>query len=238
MSVRVFLSWRLIEAEALPGATAVVIDLLRASTTIVYALGAGARCVVPCEEVEEARLVAERVPPSERVLGGERKSVLIPGFDLGNSPRDYTRERVGGKTVIFTTTNGTRALRASAGAARVVVGCFANFAAMVRAVRGAEKVVVCCGGVSGGVCTEDAICAGAFVEALAGRGFLPDDSARIARDLWAGAQGRMAAALAESQGGRNVAGAGLGGDLVDCARVDTHTVVPELDVRGWRIEGR
>jgi 2-phosphosulfolactate phosphatase len=236
MSLRVFLSWRLIEAEALSGATAVVIDLLRASTTIVHAIGAGAAGVVPCEEVEEARLLADRVPAGERVLGGERGGVLIPEFDLGNSPREYTRERVGGKTIVFTTTNGTRALKESAGAGRVIVGCFANFAAVARAVRaGCGPVVICCAGVSGQVCLEDAVCAGAFVEALADNCVVPDDPARMALASWRAAKGRLAEALRESQGGRNLAAAGLALDLVDCAAVDTHRVVPVLDQRAWRI---
>jgi phosphosulfolactate phosphohydrolase-like enzyme len=91
--------------------------------------------------------------------------------------------------------------------------------------------------VSGQVSLEDAICAGAFVEALAGEGFVPDDPARMALESWRSAQGRMAEALRESQGGRNVSAAGLVQDLVDCALVDTHAVAPVLDQRAWRIAG-
>src|SRR5262245_17681938 len=100
----VYLLPDLAEPAALAAKTVVVIDVLRATTTIVHALAAGAREVVPCLEVEEARQVAARLG-KVAVLRGERGGVAIAGFDVGNSPAEYTRERVGGKTVVFTTTN-------------------------------------------------------------------------------------------------------------------------------------
>ena len=106
----------------LDGETAVVIDLLRASTTICHALAAGATAVVPCLEVEEAKRIDAMLPPGKAILGGEREGVRIPGFDLGNSPDEFRPDTVGGRTVVFTTTNGTRAMNECRRAAQVFIG--------------------------------------------------------------------------------------------------------------------
>src|SRR5258706_13920045 len=127
----VYLLPALVEPAQLAGKTAVVIDVLRATTTIVHALAAGATQVIPCLEVDEARRIAAEL--GERAIsGGERGGKQIPGFDLGNSPAEYSRERVAGKTVVFTTTNGTRAMLRCKAARRVLLGAFVNFSAVCR----------------------------------------------------------------------------------------------------------
>src|SRR6185436_10147310 len=113
----------LAEPGDLAGRTVVVIDVLRATTTIITALAAGATQVVPCQEIEEARRLAGQFSPPA-ITGGERGGRQIPGFDLGNSPRAYTRKRVGGRPVVFTTTNGTRAMLRCREAGRVLIGAF------------------------------------------------------------------------------------------------------------------
>ena len=99
---------RYVEPGKLAGGTAVVIDVLRSTTTIVHALAAGADAVIACQEVADALALAGRFPAGQAVLGGEREGVRIKGFRLGNSPDEYTPDEVGGKTVLLTTTNGTR----------------------------------------------------------------------------------------------------------------------------------
>src|SRR3954451_18736813 len=101
--LRVHLAPRLVEPSALTGGFVLVVDLLRASTTIVHALAAGAASVVPCAEINEAKSTAAAIPGA--LLGGERAGVRIEGFDLGNSPAEYTPDRVRGRTIVFTTTN-------------------------------------------------------------------------------------------------------------------------------------
>lgn len=96
------------------------------TTTIAYALAAGAVEILPCAEVEAAQKLAATLPPGRALLGGERLGLPIKGFDLGNSPSGYTRERVAGRTVVFTTTNGTRALERCRLAQRVLPGAFVN----------------------------------------------------------------------------------------------------------------
>ena len=153
----------LIPSGALRGGVAVVIDVLRASTTIVHALAHGCEAVIPCAEVDEARRVAAGLPPGRAILRGERQGVPIPGFDLGNSPGEYTEEACRGKTLVMTTTNGTRALLASLEAETVLVGAFVNFAATVqRLIHEARPVHIVCAGTEGRISYEDSLLAGAF----------------------------------------------------------------------------
>src|SRR4051794_31619088 len=123
----------LIPPGALKGSVAVVVDVLRATTVMVHALAAGAEAIVPCSEIAEARRIALEHPAGSTVLGGERQGLPIEGFDLGNSPDEYTPEVCGGKTVVMTTTNGTRAILASLEAERVLVAGFVNLRATVDA---------------------------------------------------------------------------------------------------------
>ncbi len=108
--LRVYMLPDLLAGQSLAGCRAVVVDVLRATTTVVQALSAGARAVVPCLTIDDARARAAEFPPGEALLGGERGGLPIEGFDLGNSPAEYTSQVVAGKTVVLTTTNGTKAL--------------------------------------------------------------------------------------------------------------------------------
>src|SRR5260370_38837991 len=115
---------------ALAGGVAVVVDVLRASTTIIHALAAGCSAVRPCAEVEEARELAGTMRAGRVVLAGERGGVPLPGFDLGNSPREFTPRICRNATLVLTTTNGTRALLRAAEAERVLVAGFVNYSAV------------------------------------------------------------------------------------------------------------
>src|SRR5262245_6050961 len=135
--IDVYLLPALVEPAELAGKTAVVIDVLRATTTIIHALAHGATQVVPCLEVEEAverasSLARDKQAETLVLRGGERGGRQITGFELGNSPAEYSREVVAGKTVVFTTTNGTRAMQRCREARRVLVGAFVNFSAVCR----------------------------------------------------------------------------------------------------------
>src|SRR5262245_59827476 len=119
--VHVFLLPQLAPEASLAGSVAVVIDVLRASTTIVHALAAGCSCVRPCLEVEEARALADSMRAGKVILAGERGGTAPEGFDMGNSPKRFTPRQCRGVTLVLTTTNGTRALLRCAGAARALV---------------------------------------------------------------------------------------------------------------------
>lgn len=249
----------LVEPGQLAGQTAVVIDVLRATTTIIHALAAGAVAVVPCLEVEEARTIAAGEFPGSAVLGGERGGLAIPGFDLGNSPRDYTRQRVGGKTVVFTTTNGTRALLHCRDAKRVLIGSFVNLSAVCRELADENQIVLLCAGTNGHVTREDALFAGAVVDELAGRTCPPlplgvgrgeglasgvwvlNDQAELAADAWRTCKTDLTGgdplgrALRASRGGRNLIETGQENDIDLAAQIDKFDIVPQLNLATWRI---
>jgi len=228
-SVDVALTLEELSRVSLPGVTAVMIDALRASTTIVTALANGAQMVVPVATPEEAVARARDWPDGNTLLGGERDGAPPPGFDCGNSPAEYTPDRVAGRRLIFTTTNGTRALLALAGAEQVAVAAFVNAAAVVRWLAPAPGgALFVCAGESGRFCLEDATCAGLLVERLqaAWPGAVLSDAARAAALLYARYKGDLGAMLAEATWARLLTAQGRGGDLPLCVARDIFDVVP------------
>ncbi|NNJ24156.1 2-phosphosulfolactate phosphatase [Alienimonas chondri] len=221
--------------DMLAGGTAVVIDVLRASTTVCHALHAGADRVVPCGSVEDARETAAalRAKGEAALLGGERMCVKVDGFDLGNSPVEYTAETVGGKPVVLTTTNGTAALFRCLEAREVLVGSFANLSALCERLAGGDgRVNLVCAGTDRNLTAEDALFAGRVANRLveAGSGTLDHhdaDPARLAA-TFATANPETAAVLHDSRGGRNLARLGRESDIEVCAAADSAPVVPRL----------
>jgi 2-phosphosulfolactate phosphatase len=210
------------EAGAAP--TGVVIDVIRATSTICQALAAGYERVFCTAEVDEARALREQLGTG--FLGGERKAVRIDGFDLGNSPREYLEPA--GETLVLSTTNGTRAVVAAAQRCeRVYIASLLNVAAVVDASREAgEDVVVVCAGVQGTLALDDAFVAGRIVELL---GWERTDAAVAAARLastWSGAE----EAFRASKSGRNLMenAPELEEDIAFCARESVLDVVPRL----------
>jgi len=189
-----------------------VIDVFRASTTITATLAAGARCMLPAADVEQALRLVEPYRPDEAVLGGERDCVRIEGFALGNSPGEYTRETVAGRVIVFTTTNGTAALRAVADARRAVVGCFLNLTAVAADLAGEPQVALVCAGNQGRFSLEDFTCAGALA----------------ARAVWRGLGRTLTKSLLATDHARRLAELGFRADLEFALRVDSAPVVPRL----------
>lgn len=219
------------EAGAAP--TGIVIDVIRATSTICQALASGYERVFCTAEVEEARALREEL--GEGVLGGERKAVRIPGFDLGNSPREYL-EPLGG-TLVLSTTNGTRAVVAAAQRSeRVLVASLLNLGSVVEEVLGAGKdAVVVCAGVQGTLALDDAYVAGRIVELL---GWERTDASEAAVRL-AGTWGGAEDAFRASKSGRNLMenAPELQEDLTFCARESVLDVVPRLQrMRGSAAE--
>lgn len=234
--LRVHLLPELVEPADLAGRTVVVIDVLRATTTICHALAAGATDVVPCLEIDDARQKAREVGPSA-VLGGERRGVRIDGFDLGNSPTEYTPASVGGRTVVFTTTNGTKAMLRAREAANILLGAFVNLSAIVEAICEHDRVDLLCAGTFGRVTAEDALFAGAVVERVGMMDEL-NDQARLVLDAWrmtVVSETPLAAVLRECQGGRNLIAEGFDADIDTAAKIDALQIVPRYDVAAGRI---
>jgi 2-phosphosulfolactate phosphatase len=210
--------------EAGSDPTGIVIDVIRATSTICQALASGYERVFCAAEVEEARALRETL--GEGVLGGERKAARIPGFDLGNSPREYVEPA--GRTLILSTTNGTRAVVATAQRCeRVLVASLLNLSAVVEAARDAgENALVVCAGVQGTLALDDAYVAGRIVQLL---GWERTDAAEAAARLvttWSGAE----EAFRASKSGRNLMDNApeLEADISFCARESALEVVPRF----------
>ncbi|MCX6843243.1 MAG: 2-phosphosulfolactate phosphatase [candidate division WOR-3 bacterium] len=206
----------------------VVVDVFRASTTIAAALAGGARFVLPVADVEQAMRLAEPYAENEVLLGGERECRRIDGFHLGNSPREYTRETVAGKVVIFTTTNGTQALAAAEDAGAVFVGSFVNFSAVVEAVAGFDAVTILCAGNNGRLSLEDFACAGGLVGRLAKRTSQLDDAAMAARAAYKDLKEDLHRSLMSTEHAHRLADLGFRADLEFALKVDSIPVVPRL----------
>jgi 2-phosphosulfolactate phosphatase len=226
----------------------VVFDVLRATSTMVTALGNGAAAIAPAAEIAEALGMRGRVP--DVLLAGERDGVRIEGhltggigFDLGNSPREFTTARVGGRTVAMTTTNGTRALRACAPAAAVLLGSFLNLRATAEVIERQfpAHLLMVCSGTLDQAAYEDLLGAGALCDLLwprYGRGAVAD-SAHIARRVFQLEQNDLIAAVAQSRNGRRLmANPDLRDDVPFCLQRDLFSLVAEMGKDGLiRIRG-
>jgi 2-phosphosulfolactate phosphatase len=236
--VHVHLLPGLAPAGSLVGGVAVVIDVLRATTTIIHALAAGCLDVRPCGEVDEAREVAGNMRVGRVILGGERGGKPLPGFDLGNSPREYTPAVCKNNTLVLTTTNGTRALLRAVEAERVLVAGFVNYSAVCEQLEAEKRPIhIVCAGTDGEITLEDTLLAGAFVDFLceAGHGRL-NDSARLAWDVFE-LHGRvLEGALEVSKGAENLRDLGYDEDIRTAAKVDLFALVPEVRRDPLRIE--
>lgn len=221
----------------------VVIDVLRATTTIVAACAAGAREVIPCEEIAAARQLADRLGP-EAVTGGERQGVRIEGFDLGNSPAEYTRASVGGKVVVFTTTNGTRAMYRCREARRILIAAFTNFSAVCQALAHEPEFDILCAGTNQQITREDVLLAGAIIadrQRSSTTQAALNDQAEIAADVWHRISREVFShqplwrILQDSRGGRHLLDIGHAGDIELAGQLDQFDILPQLDAASWRI---
>jgi 2-phosphosulfolactate phosphatase len=220
----------------------VVFDVLRATSTMVTALGNGAAAIAPAAEIAEVLGIRQRQP--DVLLAGERDGVRIErhltggiGFDLGNSPREFTAARVAGRTVITTTTNGTRALRACAPAAAVLVGSFLNLRATAQLIERQHppELLVVCSGTFDQAAYEDVLGAGALCDLLWPQygGGAVSDSAHMARRLFRLAQDDLLVAVAQSRNGRRLmSNPDLRDDVPFCVQRDLFELVAEMGKDG------
>ena len=212
-------------AEPVSAQVAVVVDVLRATSTIAQALASGYRRVFCAAEIEDA--IAVRKELGEGLLGGERNAERIEGFDVGASPREFVGEPRA-EALIFSTTNGTRAILAAAGrCGEVLLGSLLNLEAVTAAVRErGEDVAVLCAGFQGTFALDDAYCAGRIVQLLGGE---PRDAAKAAEIIAGSFSDAHTALLARTYGPP-----GLEEDIAYCAQESILDVVPRFE----RMQGR
>ncbi|MDP1561736.1 MAG: 2-phosphosulfolactate phosphatase [Pirellulaceae bacterium] len=251
----------LIPEGLLVDSVSVVIDILRATTTMTTGIANGATRIVPCVGVDQAHLTKQRLldglpePMSAMestprvLLGGERLGKPLPGFDLGNAPETYSPSAIGGRTIVMTTTNGTRAMDRCRGAHQIVIGSFANLTRVVQHLSRAHRVALVCSGTDKHVTCEDVLFAGAVtaeLSRLTGDSEPPweiNDQAELARSYWqqlpTGSQfpttESILSVFRRSLGGSNLIAQGRGVDLEFAAQIDRFDVLPVLDQSIWEI---
>jgi 2-phosphosulfolactate phosphatase len=220
------------------GRTVFVVDILRATTAMCAALYHGARALIPVASTEEALRLAQTIGSADVLLAGEKNSVRIPGFALGNSPLEMTGQAVKGKTLIVTTTNGTKALLAAQGAAAVYAAAAANLTMAGQRARLAleeqRDILILCAGRESAFGLDDAYCAGRLaVAALGGRkprrGL--NDAALASLDLVRRYGENWQRPLSYSRAGRELVRLGFRDDVLDAARVDAYPVLPQFHER-------
>jgi 2-phosphosulfolactate phosphatase len=214
------------------GRIVAVIDVLRASTTTAVALANGARAIIPAESPDAAVTRSKQLERGAFLLAGERRMLKMDGFDLGNSPREHTREVVEGKTVLLSTTNGTKALLAVQGARDVVVASYVNLSAvsaMLRTgLRGGADITIVCAGQDRQFALEDAGCAGRYVVNITKRltGIDINDAALAASLIDKKYGDNLMRLFNTASHGQALTAAGFGDDLAVCAAVDSYPVIP------------
>jgi 2-phosphosulfolactate phosphatase len=233
----VFFGTHHVAPSDMAGRLVAVIDVLRASTSIAAALANGARAVVPFDTSEEVVARGKTLSRTDVRLAGEQKMRAIPGFDIGNSPREFTADSVGGKTVLFCTTNGTRALTAVQGARDVVVASYVNLTAVLAlmrsALRGGTDVSIICAGSGRQFSLEDAGCAGRYLNQITRRLTSIDinDAAHAASLIDRKYGDNLMRLFLASSHGRALHEAGFGDDLTLCGTIDAFGVVPMYQER-------
>ena len=232
MRIDVLFGVQQLTPQDVQGRVVAVIDVLRASTTIAVALSNGARAIIPMESSDDVVTRSKQFERGAVRLAGERRMLKMDGFDLGNSPIEHSREAVEGKTVLLSTTNGTKALLAVQGARDVVVASYVNLSAvatMLRtALRGGADLTLVCAGQDRQFALEDAACAGRFVHAVSKRvtGLDMNDAAFAASLIDKKFGDNLTRLFGTAAHGRALSAAGFGDDLAACAAVDSYPVIP------------
>ncbi len=215
--------WRALDEKHLRASACAVIDVIRATSTLLVALAQGAPSIRPVAGVDEAFALKAQNPAA--LLAGERGGQPLAGFDLGNSPREMTFERVGGRDVILTTTNGTQALAACQGARAIVTASFLNLDAVAARLREiGPPWIIACAGYEGHFGLDDAIVAGALAEAL------EQDHPLVS--LYRSVRSELAATLLASAAGQELVKVGLEADVPICAELNQYPLVPTLGLDG------
>lgn len=232
MNIEVFLTSTIVSEEDVKDRTVVVIDVLRACSTIATALDHGARSIVPVADMAQAGKIASNLDQQSYLLGGERGGEKIEGYHLGNSPLEYTEEVVRGRTIILNTTNGTGAITQARSAEHLLIGCFLNAASVVDFIREAGlDVTIICAGWRNRVSLEDTLCAGLLLYRL-WEGTEPgsvSDTAHIAFTQYHNDRAILEKSIRRCNHAQRLTRQGRRADVDYCLRIDALPVLPYYD---------
>jgi len=211
------------------GKTTIVIDVLRASSTIITALSNGAKEVVPVGTIEFAVKVSGGIFGGQTLLGGERNTKKIEGFALGNSPSEYSKDIVAGKTIVFYSTNGSRAVVKAKYSANLYVCSFNNLTAVAKHLKKLnEDVMILCSGNNNFLSLEDAVCAGMLINELSAgdKNVVLTDSSRSAMTLFKSFGKNIQKFLSDTDHGELLIKNSFESDLIACAELNNTDVIP------------
>lgn len=219
-----------LDKDGLHGSTVVVIDVLRATSTIIAAIQRGAARIIPVESIEAASKLISAGARGGKLLAGEQKGLPIEGFDMFNSPHEIERADVAGRTIVLATTNGTPAIIAATRAKSVLICAIRNVDAVAEAVRGARRLTLLCGGDGGRISAEDMLCGGMLLERLGERvdRRALGDAGALALLLQRTVQGPVAEFMRGTDRGRQLVELGYEADIDWCAERGASTLVPRL----------
>ncbi|MGB4775737.1 MAG: 2-phosphosulfolactate phosphatase [Daejeonella sp.] len=204
----------------------VVIDIFRATSSICYGIENGAKAIIPVAFVEDCEVYRN----SGCLLAAERDGEVVKGFDFGNSPFAYTQDKVKGKTIVLTTTNGTHAIKRSKEASKIVIGSFLNLTTLCNWLKAQpEHVLLLCSGWKDKANLEDTLFAGAVVHQLADNGYKLEDSGIIAVDLYNLAKDDLTTYLKKTSHSERLKKLGIEEDIQFCLNVDITTAIPVLE---------
>lgn len=226
-----FMPLQITDELNLQGKAVIVVDVLRASTTIATALKNGARVIIPTASIENAMKYASTLEPDSFLLCGERGGKIIDGFDLGNSPLEYSEEKVKGKTLIYASTNGSVAITKTKYAKLSVIAGFVNISEVVKFVsENSDNVLILCSGKLNSFCIEDTVCAGMIISLLmkgkAKKSFKLSDSANASLKLYKSYRENLLEMLWESEHGKFLIELGFEEDLKIASEVDSILILP------------
>ncbi len=234
MKIDLFLSRSEIQQDKIAGRLVTIIDVWRASTSIITALANGCAGIIPVAEVQQARELAKKFPTDSILLGGERNELPIPRFDLSNSPLDYTADRVKNKRIIFTSSNGAKLFSDARSAEKTVVGGFLNVTILSDLIlRNNLNVSILCAGKNGQFGLEDAVCGGMIIDKIIknapGRFEIElNDGALAARILYNFYANNLTELIYQSKHGKRLIEIGQEQDLLISISIDSREIIPIL----------
>ncbi|MEG2318989.1 MAG: 2-phosphosulfolactate phosphatase [Mucinivorans sp.] len=228
-TVEVYGSAAEVTPDRVEGCVAVVIDVFRATSVMCTAMENGARRIIPVTSIQECHELQDKLSPESTLLGGERKTRLIEGFDLDNSPLKYTRQAIEEQTIIMSTTNGTRTINVAQEAAELYIGSLLNARAIVRKVIDTQlNVVIICAGRKNFFTMEDGLCAGLMAGELALEGYHLGDFAWVMADLYIKYKSNLRVALRHCRHYNQIIDGGLADDVAYCLQEDIFKSTPKV----------